>query len=89
MIVILKSPFLQVLKKLDLTDCNWKDQENCMAIATIIAKAGSLEETLLTTCESDRDILVERKPGTKGRGYAKVSIEGTGKLICEYDCETT
>lgn len=60
-----------------------------MAIATIIAKAGSLEETLLTTCESDRDILVERKPAKKGRGYAKVSIEETEKVICKYDCDTT
>lgn len=58
---ILNAPFLQVLKKLDLADCSWDEDENCTAIANILARAGNLAEVIVSTHESDREIKIERQ----------------------------
>lgn len=92
---ILQAPCLQVLKKLDLADCSWDEQENCTAIANIIARAGSLAEVVVSTHESDREIKIERKAAlleadgvVQTMGFVKIIDEETEEVICQVDCET-
>lgn len=81
---ILNAPFLHTIKKLDLTDCHWDDQENCDALAEIIAKASCLEEVVLTSHESDREIKVERTPaGAGGAGCVKIIDDDDDSVICQ------
>ena len=87
--IILNSPCLHTIKKLDLTDCHWDDTENCNYLAEFIAKASSLEEVLLTTHESDREIEVKRTPaGAGSAGSVQIVDADDESVICEVASET-
>ena len=92
---VLNGPFLLTLKKLDLSDCIWDDQQNCQALADIIANAPCLEDIGLTSHESDREIKIDRKAAiialdgsVNTMGHVKILDSENDDVICQVETKT-